>query len=379
MFDTHVLNAINKLTSEAESGKGQEDGDSARSRELKLGADYLQVISRLYIYNSIKELRSKYHTNNPNERESKLFDFLLNISYPAGMDIQELDNIIDSIAACCSYLQSRDPRFYNSPFRVNHLATTNTSLRLNSPSSQTSGSGSNIFASLLDDNKILHSFIMSLNDINRSIKNICESNRRLSLVEEEAATPTVNKQASFSEPAEHARLRKNRSSLSLSISSTLYTASSSSSPVDTTKRNYSLLSKICAILQLLSSCSMEMYKCNRLHLVKALVQAFNRIIVEEEEFVLWFYNDGISSLKKLYYSNYGRFRKRTERAMQTLLPKSTILQISKFISSSHQSKTDLITSLRQIRFDVNWQAVYIVFSAALILHFLINDVLKHLQ
>ena len=67
------------------------------------GTEFLAVISRLYIYNVIKDYRSKTSSNNPGEKESQLFDFLLNVSYPVGTDIQELNNIIDSLDACCRY------------------------------------------------------------------------------------------------------------------------------------------------------------------------------------------------------------------------------------------------------------------------------------
>merc|ERR1712117_193014 len=95
--------------------------------------------------------------------ESLLFDFLLNVHYPVGTDIQELNCMIDSLDACCRYLVGRDPRFYNAPFKVNYLLSNN-SLRIND------GNSSNVFANLLDDNKILHSFIMAMHDINRKIK-----------------------------------------------------------------------------------------------------------------------------------------------------------------------------------------------------------------
>merc|ERR1711976_266321 len=93
----------------------------ANKREEAKGAEFIAVISRLYIYNVIKDHRSKTSTNNPSEKESQLFDFLLNVNYPVGTDIKDLNNIIDTLGSCCRYLIGRDPRFYSAPFKVNQL------------------------------------------------------------------------------------------------------------------------------------------------------------------------------------------------------------------------------------------------------------------
>ena len=76
---------------------------------------------------------------------------------------------------------------------------------------------------------------------------------------------------------------------------------------------------------------MEMYRANRIHLVKALVLAFNRIMIEEGLFVNWFATDGINLLKKLNTTNNGRIRTRTERAMNTIFPESLLLKFLKYV------------------------------------------------
>ena len=317
---------------------------SSNKQLVTKGTEFLAVISRLYIYNVIKDFRSKMSTNNPNEKESLLFDFLLNVHYPIGTDIQELNCIIDSLDACCRYLVGRDPRFYNAPFKVNYLLSNN-SLRINE------GSSSNVFANLLDDNKILHSFIMAMHDINRKIKvvfseyqNDYDDESEENKNNDDSSSPIIQTSS------------KRRASL-------IEFTKSLEKKRNMEKFEYLLLSKLCAVLQLLASCCMEMYRANRIHLIKALVLAFNRVMIEENRFVSWFAKDGLVVLKRLQQSNNGRIRTRTERAMNKIFPESVLLKLLKYLSNADKKvKEDIFEGiLKNVGkfLDDNWRALVV--------------------
>jgi len=320
-------------------------------QKVAKGTEFLAVISRLYIYNVIKDHRSKTSSNNPGEKESQLFDFLLNVSYPVGTDIQELNNIIDSLDACCRYLVGRDPRFYNAPFKVNSMLSSN-SLRINE------GRSSNIFANLLDDNKILHSFIMAMHDINRKIRLVFaeyKDDYNINFTNEsdikrnssgENVNPMSKRRASLIDFTKSLEKKKNME-----------------------KFEYLLLSKLCAVLQLLASCCMEMYRANRIHLVKALVLAFNRIMIEEEQFVSWFATDGINVLKKLNSSNNCRIRTRTERAMNTIFPESLLLKFLKYVGKGDPIQENFAGYVKSWSAfcEDNWRALIVTIGTMFVL------------